>query len=106
MKAFCKGLLCCFGCAANRKELREKLDLEGNYFKDCCIHFWCSCLAAKQEWNEVMRWKGLDNEPGNLLWNVMNYLEDNEEVNKQEKERKRIERTYSVNCGGIEISPD
>ncbi|KAI2465880.1 PLAC8-domain-containing protein [Annulohypoxylon bovei var. microspora] len=53
------GLINCFtGCGwiyalMKRGEIRERYQIQGSGFNDCCVSFWCSCCALIQQDNEV-----------------------------------------------------
>ncbi|KAI4861169.1 PLAC8-domain-containing protein [Hypoxylon rubiginosum] len=53
------GLITCFtGCGwiygmLKRSEIRERYNIEGSGFNDCCVSYWCSCCALIQQDNEV-----------------------------------------------------
>ncbi|KAI1379655.1 PLAC8-domain-containing protein [Hypoxylon crocopeplum] len=53
------GLVTCFtGCGwiyalMKRGEIRERYNIEGSGFSDCCVSFWCPCCALIQQDNEV-----------------------------------------------------
>lgn len=43
---------CCFGSGLNRQNIRNKLNIDGTYTNDCCIHMWCDPCASCQEYRE------------------------------------------------------
>ncbi|KAI1460410.1 PLAC8-domain-containing protein [Annulohypoxylon moriforme] len=53
------GLITCFtGCGwiyalMKRGEIRERYQIEGSGFNDCCVSYWCPCCALIQQDNEV-----------------------------------------------------
>lgn len=54
------GLINCFtGCGwiyamLKRSEIRERYQIEGSGFDDCCVSYWCPCCALTQQDNEVV----------------------------------------------------
>ena len=46
-------LLCCFGMAVNRQDMKRALMIPDNYFADCCNYFWCTACAAAQDYREA-----------------------------------------------------
>ncbi|KAI0598230.1 PLAC8 family-domain-containing protein [Biscogniauxia sp. FL1348] len=53
------GAITCFtGCGwiygmLKRAEIRERYDIKGSGFNDCCVSYWCPCCALIQQDNEV-----------------------------------------------------
>ncbi|KAI1503783.1 PLAC8 family-domain-containing protein [Biscogniauxia marginata] len=53
------GAITCFtGCGwiyglLKRGEIRERYDIKGSGFGDCCVSYWCPCCALIQQDNEV-----------------------------------------------------
>ena len=45
-------LLCCFGMAANRQDIKRQLLMPESYCEDCCIYCWCMPCAAAQDYRE------------------------------------------------------
>ena len=44
---------CCIGSAINRRKIRDRYLIPGNFCGDCLIHCFCPCCAICQEHNEV-----------------------------------------------------
>lgn len=36
-----------------RSEIRERYNIQGSGFNDCCVSYWCPCCAIIQQDNEV-----------------------------------------------------
>ncbi|CAJ2513185.1 Uu.00g013040.m01.CDS01 [Anthostomella pinea] len=52
------GIACFTGCQwiygmMKRSEIRERYNIPGSGFKDCCVSYWCPCCAIIQQDNEV-----------------------------------------------------
>ncbi|KAK7750148.1 hypothetical protein SLS62_007897 [Diatrype stigma] len=53
------GAITCFtGCGwiysmLKRSEIRERYNIQGSGFSDCCVSYWCPCCAIIQQDNEV-----------------------------------------------------
>jgi Cys-rich protein (TIGR01571 family) len=52
--------LCCFGSGLNRSDIRKNLSIQGSYIEDCLLSWCVPCCAVVQEWREVMKVKGKD----------------------------------------------
>jgi hypothetical protein len=50
----------------NRKNLRDVLQLKGNYIVACLLELFCCCCAVTQEWREVFERKFSDS--GRSFW--------------------------------------
>ncbi|KAL7627918.1 hypothetical protein AAE478_002113 [Parahypoxylon ruwenzoriense] len=51
-------ITCFTGCGwiysmLKRSEIRERYNIEGSGFNDCCVSYWCPCCALIQQDNEV-----------------------------------------------------
>ena len=58
--------LCCFGTGLNRSDIRKNLSINGTYLEDCFLTWCLPCCAMVQEWREVMKAKGKDEDE--VVW--------------------------------------
>lgn len=49
---YCPWLVCCIS-GPTRTVIRSKYHLREAPCSDCCVHFWCTCLAVCQEGREI-----------------------------------------------------
>jgi Cys-rich protein (TIGR01571 family) len=55
MACLCAMCCCCYGAGWNRTNIRKRDNLEGSYFVDCLLYWFCGVCAVTQEWQHVMK---------------------------------------------------
>jgi Cys-rich protein (TIGR01571 family) len=64
--------LCCIGAGWNRRNLRDKLSIEGSFLFDCMLELFCCCCAVNQEWRETFARRF--NDPNRPIWRATTSL--------------------------------